>query len=148
MKFFLSSTFCNPIWLFLSLMFDVENTLEMSLDLTPLFKTLFVDARVKSLVLNVDYLENQHNNFTREKYGRKRCLPHTHISFSGLWFFFLHGLFTPLITIKLKKIIRLSPCSLNSCYSFFIFWFIGLSFKTQFKIEFWPLVNGGQLELE
>ena len=44
--------------------------------------------------------------------------------------------------------IRLSPCSLNSFYYFFIFRFKGLSFKAQFKIEFWPPVNGGQLVLE
>ena len=31
---------------------------------------------------------------------------------------------------------------------FFIYWFKGWSLKTQFKIEFWPPVNGGQLVLE
>ena len=36
----------------------------------PLFKTS-LEARVKGLVLNVDYLENQHRNFTQKKYGRK-----------------------------------------------------------------------------
>ena len=34
-----------------------------------------------------------------------------------------------------------SPSILNSFYYLFIFWFKGLSFKTYFKIEFWPLVN-------
>ena len=36
----------------------------------PLLKTS-IEARVEGLVLNVDYLENQHHNFTQKKYGRK-----------------------------------------------------------------------------
>ena len=52
-------------------------------------------------------------------------------------FSFLYGLFTLFMTPKGKKEkIRLSPCSLNSFYYIFIFWFKGLSFKTQFKIDF------------
>ena len=31
----------------------------------------------------------------KRKYGRKRRLPRTHVSFSGQLFFFLYGLFTP-----------------------------------------------------
>ena len=37
---------------------------------------------------------------------------------------------------KKKKKIRLSPNSLNSSYYFLIFSIKGLSFRTQFKIEF------------
>ena len=47
-----------------------------------------------------------------------------------------------------KEYIRLSLSSLNSFDYFFAFWFKGLSFKTQFKIEFRPPVNGDQLVLE
>ena len=101
----------------------------MSLDLTPSFKTSF-DTRVEGLVSNVDYLENRYHNFIKKKYGRNRPLPRTHD------FFFLYGLFTPFMTPKGKKKIRLSPSSLNSFYYFFIFWFKELNFKTQFKIEF------------
>ena len=39
------------------------------------------------------------------------------------------------MTTKGKKE-SVSPNSLNSFNYFFIFWFKGLSFKTQFKIEF------------
>ena len=117
--------------------------------LVPSFK-ISTDARVEGLVSNVNYVENHCYNFIRKKYGRKRRLPHTHISFSGLQFFFLHGLFTPLMIPegKKKEQIRLSSNSLNSFYFFFIFWFKGSSFKTQFKIEFWPPVNKSQLVLE
>ena len=38
---------------------------ETSLDLTPLVKTS-VDAKVKGLVFNVEYLENQHHNFIQK----------------------------------------------------------------------------------
>ena len=39
--------------------------------------------------------------------------------------------------LKVKKVkIRLSPCISNIFCYFFIFWFKGLSFKTQFKIKF------------
>ena len=70
-----------------------------SLDLTPSFKTS-VDARVEGLVSNVDYLENWFHAFIQNKYGRKGRLLRTHVSFSGLWFFFLYGVFTPLMTPK------------------------------------------------
>ena len=57
-------------------------------------------------------------------------------SFFSSLIFFLYGLFTQLMTLKGKKeYIRLSPSNLNSFYYFFVFWFKGLSFKTQFKIE-------------
>ena len=63
-------------------MSKIKKTLETCLDLTPSLKTS-VDARVESLVSNVDYLENRHRNFIQKKYGRKRRLPHTHVLFSG-----------------------------------------------------------------
>ena len=104
--------------------------------------------RVKGIVSNVNYLENQQRNFIQKKYDRKRHLARTQASFSGMWIFFLYGLFTLLMTPKCKKeYISLSPCNLNSFYYFFIFWFKGLSFKTQFRIEFWPPLNGDQLVL-
>ena len=50
---------------------------------------------------------------------------------------FLCRHFASLMTPKgKKKKIRLSPNSLNSSYYFFIFSIKGLSFRTQFKIEF------------
>ena len=52
----------------LTLMPKSKKTLETSLDLTPSFKTS-VDAKVKGLVFNVDYLENQNRNFIRKNYG-------------------------------------------------------------------------------
>ena len=54
------------------------------------------------------------------------------------------------MTPKGKKRINkaLSPSNLNNFYYFFIFKFKRLSFKTQFKTEFLPPVNGGQLVLE
>ena len=55
----------------------------MSLDITSTFKTS-VDARVEGFVLNVDYLENWRCNFIEKKHGRKRCLPRTYFSLSGL----------------------------------------------------------------
>ena len=64
------------------------------LDLTPSFKTSF-DTRVEGLVSNVDYLENQHHNFSQKKYGRDRCLLHTQV--------FLYRLFTLFMTPKGKK---------------------------------------------
>ena len=74
----------------------------MSLDLKPSFKTC-VDARVEGLASNVDYLENRRRNFIQKKHGRKRHLPGTHVSFSGLSFFLLYRLFTPSMTPKDKK---------------------------------------------
>ena len=72
-------------WGFFSLCINAKKkkTLETSFDLTPLFKTS-VDARVEGLDLNVDYLENQCHNLIQKKYGRTRCLPCTHVSFSEL----------------------------------------------------------------
>ena len=64
-------------------------------------------------------------------------------------FFFLCRLFTPLMTPKGKK--RISKVLSNKSIQFlllFTFWIKGLSFKTQFKFEFWPLVKGGQLVVE
>ena len=56
------------LFLSLTLMLKSKKTLETSLDLTPSFKTS-VDAKVKGLVFNVDYLENQNRNFIRKNYG-------------------------------------------------------------------------------
>ena len=67
----------------LTLMSKGKKILETSLNLLLSFKTS-VDARVKGLVSNVDYLENRRRNFSQKKYGRKRHLPRTHISFPGL----------------------------------------------------------------
>ena len=117
-----------------------KKTLETSLDLTPTFKTSF-DVRVEGLVSNVDYLENRHCNFIQKKFGRNRRLPRTQFFYTD----FLHRSW--LLKVKNKQI-RFSPRRLNSFYYFFIFWFRRLSFKTQFKIEFWPPVNAGQLVLE
>ena len=50
---------------------------------TPSFKTS-VDARFEVLVSNVDYLEIWYHNFIQKNYGRKRRLPCTQVSFSGL----------------------------------------------------------------
>ena len=61
----------------------------------------------------------------------------------------MHGLFTPLMTPKgKKKNKQASPSSLNNFYYVFIFWLKGLSFKTQLKTEFWPLVNVSQVVFE
>ena len=72
-----------------------------------------------------------------------------------LIFFFFRSLFSFCMDffyhwwlLKVKKNKWGSPSSLNSFYYFFIFWLKGLSLKTQLKIEFWPLVNGGQLVFE
>ena len=54
-----------------------------SVELLTSFKT-FVDARVESLVWNVDYLENRWHNLIQKKSGRNRYLSCTHVSFSGL----------------------------------------------------------------
>ena len=67
----------------LMLMSKSKKTLETSLDLMLSFKTS-VDAKVEGLVSNVEYLENRRHNFLQKKYGRKRCLPCTHVLFSGL----------------------------------------------------------------
>ena len=99
-----------------------KKTQEMSLDLTPSFKTS-VDTRVKGLVLNIDYLENWHCNFIQKKCGKKRCLSCTHVSFFGLKFLFLYALFTPLMAPKAKRKNKqdFSPCCLKSFITFFIF---------------------------
>ena len=55
----------------------------MSLDLNLRLKPpLAGDAMVEGLVPNVDYLENRFCNFIQNKYGRKRRLAHTNVSFS------------------------------------------------------------------
>ena len=102
---------------------------------------------IQDLLLNVCcVLFNWCHNFIQKKYDRKRCLPHTCISSFRLQFFFLYWILTTLTTPKgKKKINRLCQNSLNSFYYFFMFWFKGLHIKTQFKTEFWPSVNGGQL---
>ena len=63
-------------------------TLEPSLDVT---------------LLNVDYLKNRRHNFIQKNYGRKIRLLSTHVSFSGLYFFFLYRHFEVLMTPKRKK---------------------------------------------
>ena len=55
-----------------------KKSLETSLDLAASMKTS-VDAMVESLVSNMNYLDNRHRNFNQKKYGRNRCLPHTHV---------------------------------------------------------------------
>ena len=72
-----------PELLSLTLVSTSKMTLKTSLVLTPSFKTS-IDAKVKGLVFNNDYLESQHRNFIQKNYGRKRRLPHTYVSFSGL----------------------------------------------------------------
>ena len=68
----------------LTVMLKSKKTLETSLNLTPLFKTsVRPDARVEGLVSNVDYLKNLRRAFIQKKYGKKRRLPSTHVSFSG-----------------------------------------------------------------
>ena len=67
----------------LTLTWKSKMTPGTSLDLTPSFKTS-IDARVEGLVSNVDYLENWCHTFIQNKHGRKRRLPRTHVSFSGL----------------------------------------------------------------
>ena len=79
-----------------------KKTLKTSLNLTPSFKTS-VDARVEGLVSNLDYSKNQRHNFIQKKYGRNRNLQRTQVSFFGLQFFFLHELFTSLMTPNGKK---------------------------------------------
>ena len=50
--------------------------------------------------------------------------------------------------LKVKKNKRNSPSSLNSFYYFFfLFAYEGLSFKTKFEVEFWPLGKESQLVL-
>ena len=56
-----------------------------------------------------------------------------------------HSLF---LKVKKNKTKALSKHSKQFLLLFKIFWFKGLSFKIQFKIEFRPPVNGGQLVLE
>ena len=75
-------SFTQPL-LSLTLMSKNKKTLERSLELTASFKTP-VDARVQGLVSNVDYLKIRSRNFIQKKYFRKRLLPRTHVSFSGL----------------------------------------------------------------
>ena len=99
-----------------TLMPKSKKTLEMSLDLIPLFKTSF-DVRVEGLVSNVDYLENQHCNFIQKKYGRNGCLLHTH--------FFLYRLFTLFMTPKGKKINK----ALSKTSKHITFLFFGLEFQ-------------------
>ena len=100
-QFRIYATSFTGLLLSLTLIPKSKKTLETSLDLTPSFKTS-VDARVKGLDSNVDYLENWCRNLIQKKYGRKRRLPRTRFV---LWtvIFLLYGLFTPLMTPKGKK---------------------------------------------
>ena len=131
-----------PGLLSLKLMSKSKKTMESGLDVTPSFKTS-VDTMVESLVSNVDYSEN----FIQKKCGRKRGLSRTRFVLWTVIFLFFTGFLLCWWLLKVKKE-SVSPNSLNSFNYFFIFWFKGLSFKTQFKIEFWPPVNGGPLVLE
>ena len=104
----------------------------MSLDLRTSFKTS-IDRRVKSLVLYVDYLENWYLNFIQKKcWGKDVFSAHTFCSLDCNFSFCMDFLHCWLL-LNVKKI-KLSSCILNSLYHFLIFWLIGLSFKTQFKI--------------
>ena len=129
----------------LTLTLKINKTLETNLDLMPLLKTS-LDERIKDLVSNVDYLENRRRNFTQKKYGRKRDLQCTHVCFSGLSFSFCLDFFHHWWLLKVKK--GYFQTVETVFITFFIIWLEGLSFKIQFKIEFWPLVNRGQLVLE
>ena len=120
----------------LKLMPKSKNTMESNLDLTPSFKTS-VETRVEGLVSNVDYSEN----FIQKKCGRKRGLSRTRFVLWTVIFLFFTGFLLCWWLLKVKKE-SVSPNSLNSFNYFFIFWFKGLSFKTQFP------VNGGPLVLE
>ena len=60
--------------------------------LYPVVKTS-VDARIKGLISNLDYLENRVRNFIQKKYGRRRLPSHTRfIIWSAIFFcmVFLH----------------------------------------------------------
>ena len=125
-----------PGLLSLKLMPKSKKTMESSLDLTPSFKTS-VDTRVEGLVSNVDYSEH----FIQKKWGRKRGLSRTRFVLWTVIFLFFTGFLLCWWLLKVKKE-SVSSNSLNSFNYFFIFWFKGLSFKTQFP------VNGGPLVLE
>ena len=73
------STLFPGLILSFMLMPKSKSNLESSLDLTLSFMTS-VDAKVEGLISNVNYLEN----FIQKKYGRKRRLSPTHVSFCGL----------------------------------------------------------------
>ena len=125
-----------PGLLSLKLMSKSKKTMESGLDVIPSFKTS-VDTMVESLVSNVDYSEN----FIQKKCGRKRGLSRTRFVLWTVIFLFFTGFLLCWWLLKVKKE-SVSPNSLNSFNYFFIFWFKGLSFKTQFP------VNGGPLVLE
>ena len=59
--------------------------------------------RVFFFFLNMDYLKNRRHNFIQKNYCRKIRLLSTHVSFSGLYFFFLYRHFAVLMTPKSKK---------------------------------------------
>ena len=73
------------------------------------------------------------------------CRTHTFSSLDCNFSFCTYFLqFWWLLNVK-KPHIRFSPSSLNSFIAFLFTRFKGLSFKIQFKIEFWPPVDRGQL---
>ena len=122
-----------------TLMWKYKKTLETSFDLTPLFRTSSVHAKVDGLVLNVDYLENWCNRFIQKKYGKKDvCRGHTFCSLECNFSFctdFLHRWWH----LKLNKRITNKAFSkflllFKQFLLLFIFCFQGMSFKTQFKI--------------
>ena len=128
-----------PRLLFLTLISKSKKTLEPSLDLTPSFKTS-VDARVDGLFLNFGAVIIFKRNMAEKDVCRAHSFGSQNCNFSFCK--------ESLLRWWLRKVKRLSLSSLNSFNYFFIFWFKGLSLKTQLKTETWPLVNGGQLVLE
>ena len=108
----------------LTVMLKSKKILETSLDLTHSFDTsVRPDAWVEGLISNVDCLENRRRTFIQKKYDRKKRLP-AHTSFSGLWLFFLYGLFAPLMTSKGQK--RINKALSKQLNSFITFLFFGL----------------------
>ena len=75
-----------------------KKALETSLDLMSSFKAS-VDEMIEGLVSSVNYLESWCWKFIQIKYARSRRLPRIYVSFSGLQFFFLYGLFRPLMKV-------------------------------------------------
>ena len=78
--------------------------------------------KAEDLTMNVDYLENWSRKFIQEKYGRKRRLVCTQVSFSGLQFFFLYGLSTLLMTPKDKK--RINKALSKQSKQLLLFYFL------------------------
>ena len=86
--------------------------------------------------------------FKRDMAEKDVCRAHTFRSMDYKFFctYFSHR--SLMSSEGKKRIIKASARILNSFYYFFFFWFQGLSFKTQFEIEFRPTINAGQLVLK